>query len=869
MIEDWWISRFAMRRVALLLCVLMLAPVTGAWSLPELPSIESEWVEIKEDGWTHADWNALRSDGLEPLRQITATEVLVWGDHGSYQLDSESVLRGQHADGYRVVLEPRLPSEAQWGILSSLKFEALQLAGMNSALPTSFEIHGVNPNIFDVIPGVWWVEPLLETKARNDLSSSIMENNSMEEHPAWDLGLNGSGVTIGVADSGIELDHGCFRENGTTIGDIDLGHRKVVLVNTSIDDGDHSGQADYRHGTHIAGTLVCDLWNGTAGEGTSPSHGARLLFQDVVNESGWSEPTADWLLAEAFANSVVIHSDSWGDDTEAYTLRSAEFDLWHREVPWSLAFIAPGNNPNRFFEPANARNVVSVGGSLHDNSSNLYSSSSQGPTEEGLRGNFIVAPAVGIVSAAADGNVSSFNDDMRSSTGTSMSTPLGASITAVIQQMVQDGWFTEEGFVPSGPQLRALLAMSADSMVGSTVPNAQQGWGRPNLANLIDYDSNSSQNIWIHDSYLMNETLRMELANEWLAANESRPLEQVISSRWNGSDALGPFLKQGETVSWNLTLIPGEDLDVFLSFNQRPFGAVSDDLNMAVVLPNGTRIGTNESLEGTERLSVAASELIGFNNVTIEVSAELVGVGNYSGVLGSDGDMLGFSLAVKGVAGIQPEPEPMDNDGDGVTDDVDICPETSSSAIEVDAVGCEIIYDSDNDGVPDGEDICPVTPFWFTAVDNDGCIIIYDGDEDGIPDGEDGCPNTPFEYRSMVGYDGCVPDDLDNDGVPNTQDACPIHFGYSELQGCAECLPGPELISCPCGSSVGWEGVCMCACNDDGMLEDNNTVNVIDDLENSSSGEDGLFPWGGVGVSFMVVLLVVAWFSLQKRSKNG
>ena len=263
-------------------------------------------------------------------------------------------------------------------------------------------------------------------------------------------------------------------------------------------------------------------------------------------------------------------------DTEAYTLRSAEFDLWHREVPWSLAFIAPGNNPNRFFEPANARNVVSVGGSLHDNSSDLYASSSQGPTEEGLRGNFIVAPAVGIISAAADGNVSSFNDDMRSSTGTSMSTPMGASITAVIQQMVQDGWFTEDGFVPSGPQLRALLALSSDSMGESSAPDAQQGWGRPNLANLIDYDSNASQNIWIHDSYMMNESIRMGMIDDWLSENGGRPLEQVISSQWNGTTAQGPFLAQGETVSWNLTLISGEDLGVFLSFNQRPFGAVSD-----------------------------------------------------------------------------------------------------------------------------------------------------------------------------------------------------------------------------------------------------------------------------------------------------
>ena len=40
-----------------------------------------------------------------------------------------------------------------------------------------------------------------------------MEHNSMEAHPLWDLGLNGTGVIVGVADSGIELDHGCFRHN--------------------------------------------------------------------------------------------------------------------------------------------------------------------------------------------------------------------------------------------------------------------------------------------------------------------------------------------------------------------------------------------------------------------------------------------------------------------------------------------------------------------------------------------------------------------------------------------------------------------------------------------------------------------------------
>ena len=707
---------FSVRRIALLLVVLFIAPLTSAWPISDLPTIESEWVVVEGDGWTSDEWNDLRSRGLEPLRQISETEVIVWGTFGDFQLPEIGVLRGPIADGYRVILEPRLPSNAQWGVLSLFDFQNLMLAGDSSALPTTFEIYGIDPAIFDSIPGVWWVEPLLETKARNSHSSSIMENNSMSGHPGWDLGLNGSGVIIGVADSGIELDHGCFRENATEIGDIGQNHRKVVLVNTTIDDGDHVDHSDFKHGTHIAGSLVCDMWNGDLGEGTSPSHGARILFQDIVNDSGWSEPTVDWLLAEAVANGVVIHSDSWGDATEAYTLRSAEFDLWHREVPWSLAFIAPGNNPSKLYEPANARNVVSVGGTLNDNSTDLYSSSSQGPTEEGLRGNFIVAPAVGIVSASADGNLSSFNDDMRSSTGTSMSTPLGASITSVIQQMVQDGWFTQEGFVPSGPQLRALLALSAESLPGGVAPDAEQGWGRPNLANLIDYSENSSTNIWIHDSYMMNETIRMDLINEWLAANGSRPLEQVIEAKWNGSDAQGPFLKQGEEMIWNLTRIPGEDLEVVLSFNQRPFGAVSDDLNVSVILPNGTVIGNNESLEGTEHIHLRAADLIGIESVMIRVNAGLVGVGNYSDVLGSDGDMLGFALAIRGVNGVVSETDSSLDSDPGPDSSPPPEPELELEDESESGLSGKPVYDKEewNDEIPNKINDNSKTPFLFT-----------------------------------------------------------------------------------------------------------------------------------------------------------
>ncbi len=661
-----------MRCAILILSILVLAPVAGAWQLPLQQASDGEWVVFEEDGWTHSKWVELQDSGLEPLRQISATEVLVWGNTGTYQMELQPVLRGPTSEGYLVVLEPRLPAHVQDEIISMFNIENLQFAGTQSALPTTFEVYGVNPVLFDSIPGIWWVEALLETEARNAVASSIMEHDSMNSHPVWDLGLNGTGVIIGVADSGIEMDHGCFRENATMIGDIGIGHRKVIMVNTTIDDGDYPGHSDYRHGTHIAGTLGCNLWHGNLTEGTSPSHGARILFQDVVNESGWSEPSVDWLLAEALEHGAVIHSDSWGDATEAYTLRSAEFDLWHREVPWSQAFIAPGNNPSKFYEPANARNVVAVGGSLTDNSSNLYSASSHGPTEEDLRGNFIVAPAVGIVSAAADGDGGSYNDDMRASTGTSMSTPLGASITAVIQQMVQDGWFTEDGFVPSGPMLRALLAMSAESMEGGlhgaetvgAAPDPLQGWGRPNLANLIDFNLDKVDNIWISDSYMMGEQERIELINSWLDMDGGRPLEQVVNSHWNGSGAAGPFLKSGESVGFELERVIGDDIEVFLSYNQRPFGTSSDNLDIVITLPNGAKFESEESMEGTKCLNISSEVLGAAETVWVEVVATHVGIGNHTGVTGSDGDMLGFGLAVKGVIDrIQPHIEaPYDDD---------------------------------------------------------------------------------------------------------------------------------------------------------------------------------------------------------------
>ncbi len=58
-----------------------------------------------------------------------------------------------------------------------------------------------------------------------------------------------------------------------------------------------------------------------------------------------------------------------------------------------------------------------------------------------------------------------------------------------------------------------------------------------------------------------------------------------------------------------------------------------------------------------------------------------------------------------------------DQDGDGIWDGGDRCPNTPKG-VKVDPVGCPM--DSDGDGVADGDDKCPDTPKG-TPVDAIGC----------------------------------------------------------------------------------------------------------------------------------------------------
>ena len=467
------------------------------------------------------------------------------------------------------------------------------------------------------------------------------------------IALDGSGVIIAVADTGIDMDHSCFRNSTEEVGVPGPSHRKIILLNDTVDDWDNQGHQQFRHGTHIAGILACDAVDGAEGV-RSLSNGSKLLVQDVVDSTGWVVPeNVDSLLSEASANGAVINSWSWGDNSINYTNRSHTIDEWTVENPWSLIFVAPGNNGGMMLEPSNAYNVVSVAASDSEENGSMWPSSSHGPDVNGRRGTLISAPGMGVVSAKADGDKSSLNNGTYAMTGTSMATPMAASFTALLQQKVEQ----EYGYTPSAPLLRAMLASSAEGIIGDS-PDPIQGYGRPNLDSF-------SGGLFIHDSYQVED---------WMSIIQSRggSLDSMKSNPWDGSEAAGPFLSQNESWSEFFRPTPGEDVEIVMSYNARPMGQEIDDLRLILKTSDGrfavddkignsgysqlyyssftTPVALNSSNETTVMIRVAAEMLEDVEWIEVEVLANSISGTGQNGTLGIDGTMLGFGIAATGVS---------------------------------------------------------------------------------------------------------------------------------------------------------------------------------------------------------------------------
>ena len=814
-------------RSALLLVLLLAAPLSLVHDQAPL-ELRGEEVRLtlpNDELWTQTAWDNAIQSGYVPLRIVSPTELIAWKldqtaqtFHGLETVNEPAPWQSIPFSGQsvNVVFEPNLPEYIQHIVTERLA-ERIDIAFVHLAHDAVLPHVTIEWNEqysmkwFSEIDGVLWIEPDLETASRN-LGSAVQlstPNSDYESPLAWELGLNGSGVVVGIADSGIDADHSCFRNlTSDSLGDF---QRKLLHINTSIDEWDSQGHSDYRHGTHTAGSVGCHPVS-TAEEYQIPSaamalgYGTKLVVQDIVSEEGWLPPDVDYLLLESSEFGAVLHSDSWGDDTTEYTLRSGDFDAFTREYPWSLPLIAPGNNGGDVLEPANARNVIAIGASTKDDDPRRWNSSVHGPTEAGTRGVFALAPGVSITSARSDGQNNTWNSGHHTLSGTSMSTPTAAGFASIIEQMVRDGWFTGhnesleivdsrslqpwfsntpsfqhdlllgEGFTPSAPLLKSLLALSTTplseefrngGMGGGTSPNSYDGWGRLNLSEVIDIediqnelmqkDVRPIENIWIHDSYRLGSGEPIDLINQRKGTGE--PIESLLSASWDGEGAQGPFLGTGDVFQQRFMLQQGQDLDIRLAFQAKPEPHMVDDLQLLVKLPDGRfAVGdtykengfsmlyysfadpsnmsafpsTNETTVG---VSLSAESLDSSDWVDVFVVGRYVTPGNTPDSIGVEGNKIGFGMAIQGVI-LDPIGH-TDADNDGVPYQNDLCPFTDASSWDLNADGC--IDDSDNDGVVDSIDDC-IGTIQDTPVQENGCAKMND------------IPQIFFDSSKLVGH---------------------------------------------------------------------------------------------------------------------
>ena len=111
-----------------------------------------------------------------------------------------------------------------------------------------------------------------------------------------------------------------------------------------------------------------------------------------------------------------------------------------------------------------------------------------------------------------------------------------------------------------------------------------------------------------------------------------------------------------------------------------------------------------------------------------------------------------------------------DRDKDGITDDLDECPDLPGTAL---TKGCP---DKDGDGIADKNDRCPNVP---GTLQYKGCPV-PDKDADGVPDDQDKCPDV----AGLKKYNGCPVPDTDHDGVNDEEDQCPTVAGDKDNHGC-------------------------------------------------------------------------------------
>ncbi len=480
------------------------------------------------------------------------------------------------------------------------------------------EMDGAQLDAAARLPDVVWIEPYRPRELHNDVGGGTIMGGST----AWANGYTGSGVTIGVADTGLDTGnpasiHQDFSGRVTNISSWPVVYANwgagCITQNPGADDG--PADVDSGHGSHVTGS-VAGSGARSSGQFRGLAYEANITFQAVEQWTDWPSgcPLSDGyyltgipaderdLFTQAYGWGARVHNNSWGSSAAgAYDQTAANFDDFIHDYQDMTIVVSAGNSgrdadANGYVDtdsigsPGTAKNVITVGASDNERSSGGYSAytwgqgwpsnfpanptrddrisdnrqelaafSSRGPADDGRILPDVVAPGTDIVSVRSS---------LASGTGWGVynayymymgGTSMASPLTAGAAALVRDYYQTTEGHSnPSAALIKATLINTAVDVSGYGNTSYEAGQPIPN-----NHEGWGRVNV----------------------AAATTPGRQFVDD-WTG-------LNTGQTATYQFSVNAGQPFKVTLVWSDAAGtpgagAALVNNLNLRVTAPDGT-----------------------------------------------------------------------------------------------------------------------------------------------------------------------------------------------------------------------------------------------------------------------------------------